>query len=369
MFKRIGLTLLILVLPLLVFSQNLLSLPESVVWDSLYNRYLVSNWGDGNVIAIDSAGNQSYFLINQQCYAGLTIKDTILYVACREFGVKGFDLETGINVLNVPIPGATNINDVVADSAGFLYVSYPTQSKIYKVNIREASYNLFVDAGLTTPNGMIYDHELNRLVLISYRSYSPVQQVTLEDSVLSYIVPNTGLHELDGLAEDKYGNYYVSSWYSNSVYRYDHDFSNPPEVYSLHSGDPADISIRKEDDILCVPLFFTHELDLVPLVYNEVEESISLTPVEHTTLSSYPNPFNQSSVISFELRDASFVSLDIFDVTGRSIEIQNFKPIRKWIAAGSHSIVFNAEGLTSGVYFARLTAEDQSNFQKLVLVK
>ena len=44
-----------------LLCQNLLSGPECVVFDSLHNRYLVSNWNNGNIIAIDSAGNQSYF--------------------------------------------------------------------------------------------------------------------------------------------------------------------------------------------------------------------------------------------------------------------------------------------------------------------
>jgi len=41
--------------------QNLLNNPESVVYDQSRCRYLVSNWGDGNIIAIDSLGIQTYF--------------------------------------------------------------------------------------------------------------------------------------------------------------------------------------------------------------------------------------------------------------------------------------------------------------------
>ncbi len=43
-------------------QQNLLNNPESVVFDQLRCRYLVSNWGDGNIVSIDSLGNQAFFL-------------------------------------------------------------------------------------------------------------------------------------------------------------------------------------------------------------------------------------------------------------------------------------------------------------------
>lgn len=43
------------------YAQNLLNNPESVVFDAPRDRYIVSNWGDGSIIQIDSNGTQSYF--------------------------------------------------------------------------------------------------------------------------------------------------------------------------------------------------------------------------------------------------------------------------------------------------------------------
>ena len=75
----------------------------------------------------------------------------------------------------------------------------------------------------------------------------------------------------------------------------------------------------------------------------------------HPTMDVSPNPFNQSSVISFELHDAGFVSLDVFDVTGREVGAFFRTPLQNtWMSAGQHSVVFDAEGLASGVYFVRL---------------
>ena len=131
MFRPISLaaSFLLLLFPFFSNAQNLLNQPESVTYHAAENQYLVSNWATGHLVAIDSTGNQSYVLTNQSCFAGLQMIGDVVYVSCRYVGVKGFDLSTSLNVLNVPIPGAPNINDITADNAGNLYVSYPSESK------------------------------------------------------------------------------------------------------------------------------------------------------------------------------------------------------------------------------------------------
>ena len=61
-------------------EAQLLNNPESVVYDSLRDRYLVSNWNTGHMVQIDSNGVQDYFVVGQHCYAGLHIVDDVVYV-------------------------------------------------------------------------------------------------------------------------------------------------------------------------------------------------------------------------------------------------------------------------------------------------
>lgn len=82
-----------------------------------------------------------------------------------------------------------------------------------------------------------------------------------------------------------------------------------------------------------------------------------------------PNPFNASTTISFELGTAGNVSLDIFDITGRSVGAQNFVPNNQYLPAGSHSVVFDGEGLTSGVYFVKLNIGEFKQTRKIILLK
>ena len=363
--QLILLTFFVLLVPNGAKAQNLLNLPESVVYDAPRNRYLVSNWGSGDIVQIDSAGKQSILIYNQQCFAGLQIVDNTLYVACREHGVKGFDLTTGENTLDVMIPGATNINDITADSSGDLYVSYPTGGMVYKIYPSSQTYSVFADRDLNTPNGIYYDGRHDRLLLVSYRYSSPVQAISLEDSTVSTVVATT-LHNLDGLTSDHEGNFYVSSWHTNSVYRFDNAFLNPPELFSSHSDDPADIYFNMEDSILAVPLFFTHGIDFIPVQSTAVE----IVPVNAgdtlTLLSSWPNPFHDSTAIRFALSKSTTVSMTVYDTHGRSMaHIMSGR-----YNAGIHTIEFDGSSLPVGSYWAHLTSSTGAHqTQKLLIIR
>jgi len=81
---------------------------------------------------------------------------------------------------------------------------------------------------------------------------------------------------------------------------------------------------------------------------------------------NYPNPFNPETTISYELPRSAFVSIEIYDVTGRLVEtLMNSKQ-----SAGKHIIKFSADRLSSGVYFYRLTADrDVLATKKMVILK
>jgi len=82
-------------------------------------------------------------------------------------------------------------------------------------------------------------------------------------------------------------------------------------------------------------------------------------------LSVSPNPFNPSTAVSYELRASSYVSLRAYDTSGREVATL----VDGWKKAGVHEVTFDASGLPSGIYLARLTAGDVTQVQKLVLLK
>ncbi len=79
----------------------------------------------------------------------------------------------------------------------------------------------------------------------------------------------------------------------------------------------------------------------------------------------YPNPFNPSTTINYQLPEAGLVSLRIFDLMGREVKTL----VNEIKEKGSYNISFEASSLSSGVYFYQLRAGDYVSIKKMVLLK
>jgi len=98
---------------------------------------------------------------------------------------------------------------------------------------------------------------------------------------------------------------------------------------------------------------------------NQSLSSLNLTPKQYRLNQNYPNPFNPSTVISYELQTNGIVTLEIYDMLGRRIATL----VSEREDAGIHSVTFNASGLSSGIYFYRLTAGNFVKTKKLMLIR
>jgi sugar lactone lactonase YvrE len=375
LLKNIGLIVLILLLsPFPSNAENLLNNPESVVFDSLRNRYLVSNWGDGAIVQIDSLGQQTYYsteLMNQYSLAGLYVYgDTLLAAAgnAPNPGIAGFDLETAAIVFHITIPGIGLPNDITSDSAGIIYVTDYWEDKLYKITNHTPS--VFVSQDLDYPNGMMYDQSRNRLLILSVMGPgAPILAVDLEDSSLSTVVV-TGLSGTDGITMDSEGRVYVSEWTGDTTRRYDNDFSLPPELFSTGHDDPADIYYDSVNDLLVVPNFSSHTLDFLqvnPLSINEYEIEL---PRSTGLLQNYPNPFNPRTVINYSLSECCDVSLGIYNVKGKLVR----QLVNEAQGKGTYKVIWNGkntrgEQVGSGIYFSRLRAGRSAQSRKMLLLK
>ncbi|GEM_PF-1339897 len=80
---------------------------------------------------------------------------------------------------------------------------------------------------------------------------------------------------------------------------------------------------------------------------------------------NYPNPFNPTTTIEYSLAQSSEVTLKVYNMLGR--EVATLVSGRK--NAGAHKVQFDANGLSSGVYFYRLQAGNKTRVQKMMLIK
>lgn len=94
-------------------------------------------------------------------------------------------------------------------------------------------------------------------------------------------------------------------------------------------------------------------------------EGPEVFPAEYSLAQNYPNPFNPSTVIQFTLPEAADVTLAVYDMLGR--EVASLVDERK--SAGSYDVSFNANNLSSGIYFYRLTTGDFVKIRSMTFVK
>jgi len=98
---------------------------------------------------------------------------------------------------------------------------------------------------------------------------------------------------------------------------------------------------------------------------SRVEQLSSTAPKTFLLEQNYPNPFNPSTTIRYQLPVASEVKLEVYDVLGKKVATL----VSERQAAGYYQYVWNANGLTSGVYFYRLQAGGFVETKKMMLVK
>lgn len=99
--------------------------------------------------------------------------------------------------------------------------------------------------------------------------------------------------------------------------------------------------------------------------YDLSNEVIIGAPGKYSLTQNFPNPFNPSTTISYEIPVNNFVSLKIYDMMGKEVA----SLVNGNQEAGFYSVKFDASKLASGIYFYKLQANDFSSTKKLMLVK
>jgi hypothetical protein len=225
--------------------------PESAVYDNANNRYFISNNGANQILARDSVGTLTIFTSNIASGPhGLEIVGNTLY-ACDGALMKGFDLTTAALVMNLNV-GATFLNGICTDGSAYLYTTDFTAKKIFKIDIAAQTYTTFVTGLAKSPNGIIYDSANNRIVWVTWGASAPIMQALLSDSSVSQVTATT-LGNCDGIVRDGSGNYYVSAWTTQSIYKFNNIFSAAPVAVVTGLSNPADIYYNLADDTLVCP--------------------------------------------------------------------------------------------------------------------
>lgn len=96
-----------------------------------------------------------------------------------------------------------------------------------------------------------------------------------------------------------------------------------------------------------------------------IDQVSSEIPQDLQLKQNYPNPFNPTTTIEFGLTDASFTTLEVYNMLGQRMAVL----ANEQLAAGWHRVNLDASGLSSGTYIYRLQAGDRVETKKLMLIK
>lgn len=114
----------------------------------------------------------------------------------------------------------------------------------------------------------------------------------------------------------------------------------------------------------CIP-HFPHMVGTINATVSSITQTSSTFPEVYSLNQNFPNPFNPSTSIKFDIANTGFVNIKVYDNLGKEVSTL----VNENLSAGSYQVNWNAAGLTSGIYFYRLETSDYVATKKMLLVK
>jgi hypothetical protein len=312
---------------------------DSSIPKSLHDRIIISvgeDVIDSFIYEVDSTGSEIYTCIETN--------------ACTQI--------EGLVIAQNPISG--EIYNLRNDTIEVLNYDLENQNRI---SLHPSLENIFYDYGTIRYHNFYFDTD-------SLTFYSNNENTLYRYNYLNnQKTDSLGTYRSVTIDSKNSGHIYVSE--STSV------------LYSADFGETFEILVDVERHITGLykkpnsdSLFILTRGALLTYSHNELIESDIILldkevaveiPASFTLHQNYPNPFNPSTVISYELTGDSFVTLKVFDALGREVAVLE-EGIK---SAGNHVATFNANNLSSGIYYYALHALDynQRIIKKMPLIK
>lgn len=342
------------------------STPDSARSVTVHNNTLLVACGEAGVVVLDVSlspyAPQLLTVVNTPGKAlRIVVSGNYAWVA---------DKAAGVSVVDISVPASANYLTTIptedealgiAKSGNYLYVADRDFGlRIYNVlNL----YSPYYVGGLILPDEAI-DVAL-------YGSYALVADFGAGLRIIDVSSPQAPWEvahiDLPGHAERVIisGQYAYVALHDKGIALV--DVLNPQnpvlEAYLESPGSAVDLALINQKIILadtyCLGLYeFEPSVGVQPVQTEEIPEEFFLeTP--------YPNPFNPTTLLSYHLPQGAFVSLKIYDLSGREVA----EIFRGFQQVGSYDITFNGNGLPSGIYLAHLIAGSNQAVQKVVLMK
>jgi len=182
------------------------------------------------------------------------------------------------------------------------------------------------------------------------------QNIVFEDNNPSQGPPGIGqISTTNANADscDTYSNIFLDPMFEDTAAG---DFHLLAESPCIDAGDPT-LPFDPDSTIADIGAFYYHQ--------SATEPAAILLPTVYALHPNWPNPFNSSTMIRYDVPTAGKVSLAVFNLLGQKVAtLFDGRQL-----AGSHTINWSASNLPSGLYFCRMDAAGFAQTRKMILLK
>ncbi|MCP4580026.1 MAG: T9SS type A sorting domain-containing protein [candidate division Zixibacteria bacterium] len=233
----------------------------------------------------------------------------------------------------------------------------------------------------------VRDHMPNSpLDLPAYETYYWIENLPERDTIVSRTLGQVLNHSYDFYSSDSYDPYAPLIYKRDDILVPSHWEEVERNFYHVLTNNNGDsLAILGEEDLAfqtanypdghyCIWVEVKDEFGnaatdgMVVQFRNDptdISETDVNTPDDFHLFPNYPNPFNQSTVIRYNLPLTLPVKISIYDLLGR--EVDNLVDENQ--VAGHYQITWNATGQPSGIYFYRIDSGDFNKTRKMFLLK
>lgn len=247
--------------------------PESVMYDPQTKVLFVSNVnggandkdGNGYISTVSLEGKilEQQWVRGLNAPKGLALYQGRLYTADIDTLVV-IDIASATIEARYPVADAVFLNDVTASPDGDIFVSDMMTDRIHRLH--KGRFETWLEsAHLEAPNGLTIQGDYLYVgawgVLeegFDTKTPGHLKMVSLRDKSIHSVGPGTPLGNLDGLAPDRDGDFYVSDWMAGKVYHLDRNGA-AKELLALEQGS-SDLAYVPDRDLLLVPMMMGNKL-------------------------------------------------------------------------------------------------------------
>ena len=295
--------------------------------------------------------------------SGIYVRDNIVYsnkMSGLVIGGYSYPANSGKVINSYLYNNTTFGNDSTNDGGGELNISYVEDCRIENNLFFNTGKALMVTRnyqGNNVPKGLVMDYNL------WYTSVSAEPRFDWQTGIynsLAVFQTATG-NDLHSIKENP------SLTGGTIPYPDLHLTGSSP---AIDAGDPLYIPGAKETDKDGNPRVVNGRADIGAYEYQSPEAILHGTgkngiPDQIELYQNYPNPFNPGTSIGFRLSEKNFVTLKVYDTLGRECRTL----VNGTRDAGTYQVSFNGSGLSSGIYYYKLTSGTTILSNKMILIK